>query len=151
MIYLDTSTVLAHLLSEDRRPPAALWDNVLVSSRLIEYETWTRLHRAGLGEAHIEAARLVMSRLALVELSPVVLARVLEPFPGTASVRTLDALHLATCDYLHRRGRSIELASYDHRMNDAADAMGIPLFDLSDALTHPGPALVEVLTDPLLV
>ncbi|WP_419840069.1 hypothetical protein [Candidatus Poriferisodalis sp.] len=42
-------------------------------------------------------------------------------------------MHLAACDYLHRHGRSIELASYDHRMNDAADAMGIPLFDLSDA------------------
>ena len=51
MIYLDTSIVLAHLLSEDRQPPAAVWDNVLVSSRLIEYETWTRLNRAGLGDA----------------------------------------------------------------------------------------------------
>ncbi len=130
MIYLDTSVVLAHLLSEDHQPPPAVWDDVLISSRLIEYETWTRFNRAGLGEPHIEAATLLMSRLALVELSPVVLARALEPFPGTASVRTLDALHLATCDYLHHHGRSIELASYDRRMNDVADAMGIPLFDV---------------------
>jgi hypothetical protein len=43
VIYLDTSVVLAQLLAEDRRPPAALWTEVLVSSRLLEYELATRL------------------------------------------------------------------------------------------------------------
>lgn len=43
MIYLDTSVALAHLLAEDRRPPEALWDETLVSSRLLEYELWTPL------------------------------------------------------------------------------------------------------------
>lgn len=28
MIYLDTSVALAHLLSEDRRPPDALWQTL---------------------------------------------------------------------------------------------------------------------------
>lgn len=37
MIYLDTSVALAHLLAEDRQPPASLWDETLVSSRLLEY------------------------------------------------------------------------------------------------------------------
>ena len=49
------------------------------------------------------------------------------------AVRSLDALHLATCDYLHRRGPSIELASYDQRMNSASRATGLHLFDFGDA------------------
>ena len=37
MIYLDTSVALAQLLAEDRRPPAALWEDTLVSGRLLEW------------------------------------------------------------------------------------------------------------------
>ena len=48
MIYLDTSVALAWLLTEDRRPPASLWDGTLVSSRLLEFEIWTALHARGL-------------------------------------------------------------------------------------------------------
>src|SRR6202022_4670624 len=44
VIYLDTSVALAHLLAEDRSPPPSLWDETLVSSRLLEYEMWNRLH-----------------------------------------------------------------------------------------------------------
>jgi hypothetical protein len=33
LVYLDTSVALAHLLAEDRRPPDALWERVLASSR----------------------------------------------------------------------------------------------------------------------
>ena len=48
MIYLDASVALAHLLVEDRRPPDSLWDETLVSSRLLQYELWRPLHaRAG--------------------------------------------------------------------------------------------------------
>ena len=44
MIYLDTSVALAHLLAEDVIPNATLWSETLVSSRLLEYELWTRVH-----------------------------------------------------------------------------------------------------------
>lgn len=47
MVYLDTSAALAHLLAEDRVPPDSLWDQPLVSSRLLEYELWNRLHARG--------------------------------------------------------------------------------------------------------
>ena len=47
MIYLDTSVAVAHLLAEDRHPPDALWSHPLASSRLLEYELWTRLHGRG--------------------------------------------------------------------------------------------------------
>lgn len=128
MIYIDTSVALAQLLSEDRRPPESLWPQTLVSSRLTEYEIWTQLNGRGLAESHGEAARLLLGRVGLVELARPVLTRALEAFPGSARVRTLDALHLATCAFLGDNGQVIELASYDDRMNDVARAMGIAMF-----------------------
>lgn len=128
MIYLDTSVALAHLLSEDRIPPSEIWGETLVSSRLIEYEAWTRINGLNLAESHGELLRLLLGRLALVELVHPVVARALEPFP--TSVRTLDALHLASVDFLRGRNQAVFLATYDGRMSKAATAMGIPLLDL---------------------
>jgi hypothetical protein len=125
VIYLDTSVALAHLLAENRRPPDALWGQSLAASRLLEYELWTRLNVRGLGGTHGEAARRLVERIALLELAPVVLARALEPFP--VPVRTLDALHLASIDFLLARGQTVELASYDDRLVDAARSLGIPI------------------------
>jgi len=48
LIYLDASVALAHLLAEDRRPPASLWEEPLISSRLLQYEIWVRIHAYGL-------------------------------------------------------------------------------------------------------
>lgn len=131
MIYVDTSVALAHLLAEDRQPPADIWQETLVSSRLLEYELWTPLHRRGLAESHGDAARSVIGRIAMLELAPAVLERALEPFPGRTPVRTLDALHLASCAYLVGLGQPVTLASYDRRLADVAEAMEISLFDLS--------------------
>jgi predicted nucleic acid-binding protein len=125
VIYLDTSVALAHLLAEDRRPKDALWRQPLVASRLLEYELWTRLNARGLGPSHGEVARRLLERLALLELLPNVLARALEPFP--APVRTLDALHLASIEFLRSRGQKVALASYDGRLLAAASALGIPI------------------------
>ena len=130
MIYLDTSVALAHLLVEDRRPPDSLWHETLVSSRLLEYELWTPLHARGLAESHGAAARSLIGRVSMLELAPSVLARALAAFPGPGRLRTLDALHLASCAYLVEHGQPIELASYDRRMTTVARAMDIPLFEL---------------------
>jgi PIN domain len=125
LIYLDTSVALAHLLAEDRRPPDSLWRQPLVASRLLEYELWTRLNARRLGATHGELARRLLERLAMLEMLPNVLARALEPFP--APVRTLDALHLASIEFLRGRGQAIELASYDEGLIAAATALGIPV------------------------
>ena len=130
MIYLDTSVALAHLLAEDRQPPAALWDEPLVSSRLLKYELWTPLHGRGLAESHGAAARWLIGRIALLELALPVLDRALAAFPGPGPVRTLDALHLASCAYLLNHGQPIALASYDRQMSAVARAMDIPLYEL---------------------
>ena len=126
MIYLDTSVVLAQLLAEDRYPPGALWENVLVSSRLLQYEVWTRIHARNLARSHESVVRALLARLAFVELSAPVLARALEAFPRP--VRTLDALHLSTLEFLRGQGQLVELASYDDRMIEVARQMKVPVF-----------------------
>ncbi len=128
MIYIDTSVVLAQLLAEDRRPPPSLWLEPLVSSRLLEYETWTRIHARALGESHGEAVREILGRVSLLELSPIVLGRALEPFP--VPLRTLDALHLASLEYLRAQRLRVRLATYDHRMTASARRLRIPLLRL---------------------
>jgi predicted nucleic acid-binding protein len=128
LIYLDTSVALAHLLAEDRSPPEDLWREPLISSRLIEYEIWTRIHARKLARSHADEVRALLSRLALIELSPPVLARALEPFPKPVS--TLDALHLASIDFLQKQGQSITLASYDDRLINVARALRFTLYKL---------------------
>jgi len=123
MIYVDSSVALAHLLAEDRSPPDSFWQGNLISSRLLEYEVWTRLHARKLGRSHGELARELIGRMALVELAPAVLARAAEPF--ALAVRTLDALHLASIEFLRASGQSTELATYDQRMLAAARTLAI--------------------------
>ena len=118
MIYLDTSVALAWLLTEVRRPPTSLWDGTLVSSRHIEYEIWAPLHLRGLTDSHGKAVHRLIGRVALLELTPQVLARALEAFLGTGPPRTLVASHLASCAYLAARDQDMKLANYDRRMND---------------------------------
>jgi hypothetical protein len=61
-------------------------------------------------------------------LTPAVLERALEPFPK--QVRTLDALHPASIEFLRRQGQVIELATYDGRLAAVAQALGVPLVAL---------------------
>ncbi|MFN8642085.1 MAG: PIN domain-containing protein [Candidatus Binatia bacterium] len=128
MIYLDTSVALAHLLAEDVMPPAPLWTETLVSSRLLEYELWTRIHARRLEPTHGDPVRELIARVALLELAPPVLSRALAAFP--VPVRTLDALHLASADFLRQQGQTIRLASYDERMLRAAAGLDIGAYPL---------------------
>lgn len=125
MIYIDTSVALAHLLGEVRAPDVALWDGVVVSSRLLEYELWNRVHARGLMSSHGDAVRALLQRITMLELTPTVLARALAPFP--VPVRTLDGLHLASIDYLRTQRQVVSLATYDRRMAAVAEAMGVPV------------------------
>lgn len=128
MIYLDTSVALAQLLAEDRQPPEALWQEMLVSSRLLEYEVWNWLHARGLGASHGDLARDLLQRLAFMEMAPMVLERARDAFP--TPVRTPDALHLASIEFLRARQQPVELATYDARMLSAASRLRIPIFSM---------------------
>jgi predicted nucleic acid-binding protein len=128
VIYLDSSVALAHLLAEDRTPPGSIWSETLVASRLLEYEVWNRIHAKRLARSHGEAARALIGRLSLLELVPHVLVRALEPFP--VPVRTLDAMHLASIEFLRARGQTVKLASFDERQLAAARVLDIPIVGL---------------------
>ena len=82
MIYLDSSVALARLLA-DRLPHEHLWQQQLVSSRLLEYEVWNRIHARRLERSHGDAARGLIGRVALLELVTPVLVRALAPLPET--------------------------------------------------------------------
>lgn len=128
MTYVETSVLLAQLLAEDRYPPETLWAETIVSSRLTEYEVWNRINARGLASSHGESVRLLLGRLRWLEMTPTVLARALEPWP--LRLRTLDALHLASVDFLRAHGQAVTLASYDGRVVNAARRLSIPLFAL---------------------
>lgn len=128
MIYIDTSVALAYLLGEVRAPDVVLWDGVVVSSRLLEYELWNRVHARGLMSSHGDAVRALLQRITMLELTPTVLARALAPFP--VPVRTLDGLHLASVAHLVAQRRPVSMGTYDRRMQDAAAAMQIPVVAL---------------------
>lgn len=125
MIYLDSSVALAHLFGEPRQVPASFWDEELVSSRLLEYEIWNRIHVRGIAQAH-QTVRELIASVTLLELDRDRLARALEPFP--IALRTLDSLHLASMHHLREKEVKVELASFDRRMLNAARALGIPLY-----------------------
>jgi hypothetical protein len=108
--------------------PAALWQEVLVFSRLLEYEVWNRVHVRGFGSAFGASARALIGRLRLFALTPPVLARALQPVP--VPVRTLDCLHLATIEFIRGEGETVELANYDNRLLAAARALGVALSSL---------------------
>ena len=125
MIYIDTSVVLSRVFAEKRQPPREFWSQVFVSSRLLEYEVFNRVHVQSAATVDFDAARSLVDGILLVDLSPEALARALDPFP--VQVRTLDSLHLATMVYLRSRAQSVALASYDKRFGDAAVALGFEL------------------------
>lgn len=74
-------------------------------------------------------ARALLGRIAFLELSRTILARALEPFP--TPVRTLDALHLASLDFLRDQGHAVRLACYDAGLVAAARRLKAPLLRLS--------------------
>ena len=127
MIYLDSSVALAYLLAEDRFPSELLWDQPLVSSRLLECEVWNRVHARQLQNSHGDAVRNLIGRVAMIEMVGPVLERALQPFP--APVRTLDAIHLSALEFVRAQRQNVQLASYDDRLLSAAHLLGIAVWN----------------------
>ena len=126
MIYVDSSIVLADLFDERRTVPDSFWREELVSSRLLEYEAWNRIHARELAQAKGERAKVLINHINFIEMTPEVLSRALRPF--SIVLRTLDSLHVATLAHLYARDQSTALASYDKRMVAAAKSLDIPLY-----------------------
>lgn len=127
MIYLDSSVALAYLLAEDRFPSELLWDQPLVSSRLLECEVWNRVNAYQLQNSHGDAVRNLIGRVAMIEMVGPVLERALQPFP--VPVRTLDAIHLSALEFVRAQKQNVQLASYDERLLSAARLLGIAIWN----------------------
>jgi len=147
VIYLDTSVLLARLLAKDRSPPNRFWSQALVSSRLLEFEVFNRVHARGATASHGADARRLVDRVNLLDMSTAVLTRALRPFPPP--VRTLDALHLATMDFLRAQGIELALPTYDPRLAVAAVQEGFALADCGGAFMPAGRACARPDPEPL--
>ncbi len=129
--YMDASVAVhAVLPAPDRRARAWLDDvaamgDEVFSSRLLELELIRALRRERLD---VGRAQLVLKRSSLVSVNDGVLrvAAAIEPH-----IKTLDAIHLATCSML---GSGVTLATHDARMAEVARTVGIDALDpLEDA------------------
>ena len=120
-MYVDSSVVLATVFAETRRPDDRFWTGPRFASRLADIEVRVRVvGRAPRGS--VEDVEAVLAHLQFVEMSAAALSLLYTNPP--AGVRTLDAIHLATLEHLHRTGRTMPLATYDRRLATAAQAMG---------------------------
>ena len=125
MIYLDSAAVvkLAHAEPESRALRGWLDERAetgWISSVLTEIESFRALAR----HAPDAVSRLpaVLDQIDLIGLGPRI--RILAQTARPATVRSLDAIHLATA--LHSRARLTSFVTYDKRLLDAAQAAGLP-------------------------
>ncbi len=131
MIYLDSSVLLAAVLAEDRQPQRRFWDQELTASWLTVYEVWNRMFARHAAESDRNEVARVLRMIPLIDLAPSTLARALVPFPIV--VKTLDGLHLATMDCVRSTGSTVQLATYDRRLAQAAEAMGFALWQWNES------------------
>ena len=124
MIYLDSAAVVKLVHAEAETEALRAWlderiDLPWTSSALVEVEAFRALAR----HAPDAATRLhaVLDLVGLVELDPGI--RILAQTVQPATVRSLDAVHLATAMSL---GTALTaFVTYDKRLADAVDAAGI--------------------------
>ena len=132
-LYLDTSAVLRAVLESGTSPEVEdliAAAPALITSRLSLVESSRALHRlrqlgqvseAKLADAQREVGA-VWARCELWELTPSVCERARQVAPGT-SLRTLDALHLATFVLAREKIEGLELVTADDRLQEALEAV----------------------------
>jgi uncharacterized protein len=124
VIYLDSSALMKLVRQEDETAPLAQWlaerpEQPVVTSELGRVEVLRAARRAG-GQVLAEA-RAVVADVDLVPLDRAVqdlACDIGDPLP-----RSLDALHLASAVLLSKD--LIAFIAYDHRLADAAQAIGL--------------------------
>lgn len=132
-LYLDTSAVLRAILESGVSPDLEARiarAPVLITSRLSLVESSRALHRlrqlgqiseTKLADADRELSA-VWARCELWELTPSVCERARQVAPAK-SLRTLDALHLATFVMARERIEDLELVTADQRLRSALEAV----------------------------
>jgi uncharacterized protein len=131
LIYLDSAAAVKLIHAEahsaalrtflDQRPEIG-W----VSSALVEVETFRALARATSPTdmpAVINDFNTLLDFIDRIEIDPGI--RILAQTVNPPTVRSLDAIHLATGVRLHDQGRLMSFVTYDARLADAAAAAGL--------------------------
>ena len=132
-LYLDSSAVLRAILESGVSPDLEARiarAPVLITSRLSLVEASRALHRlrqlGQIGETKLADAdrelNAVWARCELWELTASVCERARQVAPAK-SLRTLDALHLATFVMARERIRDLELVTADQRLRSALEAV----------------------------
>lgn len=124
MIYLDSSAILKLVRAEAETEALREWltvrhDEPLITSELGRVEVLRAARRVG-ARAQAEA-RVLLGDLDLVPLDQAV--QDLAADIGDSSLRSLDALHLASAVLL--REYLTALVVYDHRLAGAAESEGL--------------------------
>jgi len=132
-LYLDTSAVLRAILESGVSPDLEARiarAPVLITSRLSLVESSRALHRlrqlGQISETKLADAdrelNAVWARCELWEMTPSVCERARQVAPAK-SLRTLDALHLATYVMARERIGDLELVTADQRLRSALEAV----------------------------
>lgn len=129
-VYVDSSVLLRVVLGE--RGAIREWARIdaAVSSEISRVECLRTLDRArlrlGLDDEEVSRRRSAvlehLDALDLVPLQAAVLTRAADPFP--TSLRTLDALHLASADLVRNRYADLSFATHDRELAMAARSLG---------------------------
>jgi predicted nucleic acid-binding protein len=137
LIYLDACAVVK-AVNENEAHHAAITTFlrrhtafVTVSSALVMVETRRSLTRIGATAPVWARGEKLLERLTLAPISPTVLD-VASRLPG-ATLRSLDAIHLATALALAKQDVVTSFVTYDKRLLDAATAAGLPAIQPLDA------------------
>jgi uncharacterized protein len=129
VIYLDTAAVVKLIRVEPESRALVSWLNQqpvqpLVASALIEIELPRALRRSQPEVLGMAAA--VLRRLHRIEIDAAVRATAAAYVEPT--LRTLDAIHLATAEFLIASGKPITaFVAYDKRLSEAALRVGLPV------------------------
>ena len=133
--YVETSALLAALLEHDTVARAELRvEGLRVTSALTFAEATRALVRARVAgritpaqeRAALRALQTFGRRCAVVPVTDAVLVRAGRPFP-VEPIRTLDALHLATAEFLGAPPQMVTVITRDARVGENARALGFPL------------------------
>ena len=129
MIYLDTAAVVKLIRVERESQALVDWlaereSERLAASTLVEVELPRALRRSEPGVLGGVAA--VLARLYRVDMNAAVRATA-GAYPD-AGLRSLDAIHLATAEFLVASDQPITaFVTYDKRLSEAAGRAGLPV------------------------
>ena len=134
MLYAESSAIVAWLLDEPGGPivgKALAGSDAIIASDLTVMECERAIRRAARRDPQgRDAIEVVQGRMAeavaswvIERISPSVVDRARQPFPDD-TIRSLDAIHLATALVLRMAGAEIDILSLDERIRANARALG---------------------------